>query len=287
MRDHLVFVRAGRNSLHREMIDADPARNWDCCVNAWAGPSAADVADDDVHIFKDESINKFEAFTAYSASHPAARAYRWVLMLDDDLRFKPGEVSRFFEHCERNDLFLTQPAIAWGSHANHRINIWNPACTVRRVNFVEVMAPCFSRAALDELMTSTFRLTRCTWGIDYAWSSLLRHRTCSSIVDAVAMEHTKPMDRSGGPFYEMLRKKGIDPEKELADVHARYAPWGEMRTLPSGHCYRWPLPVKMNERLVASMEMRKAATHLRRGGTLVPSRPVGAFVPGMPVHATG
>jgi hypothetical protein len=286
MRDYLVFVRAGRHSLHREMIDADPARNWDCCVNAWAGPSPADAADPDVEIFQDDSINKFEAFLAYSASHPEARAYRRVLMLDDDLRFGPGEVSRFFQICERHSLFLAQPAIAWGSHANHRINIRNPACVVRRVNFVEVMAPCFSRGALDELMASTFALTKCTWGIDYAWSSLLRDRGRFAIVDAIAMAHTKPMDRSGGPFYEMLRRRSIEPEQELAWVHACFAPWGEMATLAGGHRYRWPLPATLNERWVAWSETRKLAAHLRRGGTIVPSRPVGAFAPATHVFAT-
>ena len=285
MRDHLVFVRAGRHSLHREMIDADPARNWDCCVNAWAGPSPADLADPGVEIFEGGGINKFEAFMAYSASHPEARGYRRVLLLDDDLRFRPGDVSRFFDHCERDALFLSQPAIAWGSHANHRINLWNPMCVVRRVNFVEVMAPCFSRAALDELMTETFGLTTCTWGIDYAWSSLLRDRGRLAVVDAVAMAHTKPMDRSGGPFYEMLRRSGIDPEQELAAVHACYAPWGEMATLDEGHRHRWPLPARLNRRAVAAWEARKPAAHLRRGGTIVPARPVGVFAPPTRVFA--
>jgi hypothetical protein len=116
---------------------------------------------------------------------------------------------------------------------------------------------------------------------------VLRGRGCISIVDAIAMAHTKPMDRSGGPFYEMLRKKGIEPEEELAGVHACYAPWGEMATLADGHRYRWPLPARLNEHAVASFETRKLAAHLRRGGTIVPSRPVGAFAPPTRVFAAG
>jgi hypothetical protein len=277
MRDYLVFFRAGRTSLHRETLDADPARNWDCCVNAWAGASEADTldaAEGRVEIFRDESINKFEAFAAY-AETGRARGYRQMLLLDDDLRFNAGDLSRYFEVCEREGLYVSQPAISWGSHANHVVNLWNPACSVRRVNFVEVMAPCFSREALQELMTPTFRLTRCTWGIDYAWASLLLERNALSIVDAVAMAHTKPMDRAGGPFYDMLRSQGIEPEDELAAVHASYAPLGEMRTLPSGHVYRCPLPGHVNEALVEWTEKHKLEAHFAAGGTLAPQVPVG------------
>ena len=269
MRQHLVFVRAGRHSLHRELLDGDPDRNWDCCINAWAGPAPADLADPDVEIFEDDSINKFEAFSAWSLQHPGRR-HRYYLLIDDDLLFAPGDVSRFFDWCEQAALYVTQPAIAWGSHANHLINIRNPACRVRRVNFVEVMAPCFSQAALDDLMGPTFLLTRCTWGIDYAWSSMLREHDLLSVVDAIPMHHTKPMDRSGGPFYEMLRRCGIEPDDELAVVAREWPGWGDMQTRPGGHLYRWPLPEALNEILVDRMERRKIGWHLARGGTIVP-----------------
>lgn len=272
MRQYLVFIRAGRHSLHRTLLDDDPGRSWDCCVNAWAGPAQADLIDPDVEIFQDDSINKFEAFLAWMQR--AGRRYRYCLLLDDDLLFAPGDVSRFFEWCERASLFVSQPAIAWGSHANHLINIRNPACRVRRVNFVEVMAPCFSQAALDALMEQTFLLTKCTWGIDYAWSSMLQGQGRLSVVDAIAMQHTKPMDRSGGPFYDMLRRQGIEPEEELAEVHRLWPRWGDMRTEPTGHHYRWPLPESFNQSLVQRMERRKIVWHLARHGTIVAQRAI-------------
>lgn len=278
MREHLVFVRAGKSSLHRDLLDADPQRNWDCCVNAWAGASEADALDasrGNIEIFRDDSINKFEAFASYAAQAGRAERYRQVLMLDDDLRFEPGDVSRYFRLCETENLFLSQPAIAWGSHANHLVNLWNPISVVRRVNFVEVLAPCFSREALAKLMAPTFSLTRCTWGIDYAWSSLLQGRGCQSIVDAVPMAHTKPMNRAGGPFYHTLRASGIEPEDELAKVHATYPRWGKMGTLASGHRYRSPMPTAANDALVEWMETHKLQAHLHAGGTLAPQLAVG------------
>ena len=275
MRDYLVFVRAGKGSLHPRMLAEDPDRNWDCCINGWEAPPGSTAQDFGVELFQAGALNKFEAFDDMFGTPARRIPYRYVMLIDDDLRFAPGQVSRYFELCERNRLFLSQPAIAWGSNSNHLINICNPLCTIRQVNFVEVMAPCFSRDALARLMP-TFRITRCTWGIDYAWSSLLDGQGRISVVDAVPMDHTKPMDRAEGPFYRKLRSMGIDPDEELAAVHRSHAPWGEMRTLDRGHRYRWPLPERINSRLVAWMETHKVRAHLARGGTIAAQRPLSA-----------
>lgn len=274
MRDYLVFIRAGRDSLHLQMLAEDSKRNWDCCLNAWAAAPGETAEQHGVERICTGGINKFEAFAELYGPGAADCAYRYVLLLDDDLRFAPGDISRFFELCDRDALYLCQPAIAWGSHANHLINLWNPVCEVRLVNFIEVMAPCFSKAALRELHAS-FTLTRCTWGIDYAWSSLLDGQGRIVVVDAVPMHHTKPMDRAEGPFYRMLRGRGIDPEAELAAVHRDYAPWGAMRSLPTGHRTRSPLGTDAGDRAVAWMEQHKLEAHLAAGGTLVEPRPVG------------
>ena len=284
MRDYLVFVRAGRNSLHPEMLADDPDRNWDCCINGWEAPPGSTARDFGVESFYPGALNKFEAFDAMFGGSMADMPYRYVMMIDDDLRFTPGDVSRFFELCESHCLFLCQPAIGLGSNANHLINIRNPVCEIRQVNFVEVMAPCFSREALQVLL-QTFRLTRCTWGIDYAWSSLLDGQSKISIVDAVPMDHTKPMDRAEGPFYRRLRSMGIEPDEELAAVHRNFPPWGEMRTLPQGHRYARAVRGRDCEGLVAWMEQRKIDAHLARGGTIAPQRPVSSGLATAPMAA--
>ncbi|MDB5895455.1 MAG: hypothetical protein JWQ88_2986 [Rhodoferax sp.] len=286
MRDYLVFVRAGKSSLHPQMLAEDPQRNWDCYVNAWADDSATAASMGGVEYCRGGGINKFEAFADAMEGVLKGAAYRYVLMLDDDLRFEPGAVSRFFEVCAQHQLFLSQPAIAWGSHANHLVNIFNPLCLVRQTNFVEVMAPCFSDWALRELLP-TFRLTRCTWGIDYAWSALLLGQGLITVVDQITMAHTKPMDRSGGPFYEMLRRQGIEPEEELREVHRRYPRVGDFATLPGGHVYRYGLAEPLNARLVAWVEQRKAGFHANCGGTIVPVRPVEVGPPPGPTLQVG
>ena len=127
-----------------------------------------------------------------------------------------------------------------GEQRRSPINIRNPVCAVRQVNFVEVMAPCLSRDAL-ELLLPTFLLTRCTWGIDYAWSSLLEGQNRIHRRRGANGPH-QPIDRVEGPFYRRLRSMGIDPDEELAEVQRTFPEWGEMRTLEQGHRYSWQLP---------------------------------------------
>jgi hypothetical protein len=87
------------------------------------------------------------------------------------------------------------------------------------------------------------------------------------------MHHTKPMDVTGGPYYQRLKSMGIDPAQELAWVHKRYPIPEPMHTLHSGHVYRWALPDAVNAALVAGLEQHKLWLHLRRGGTLAPQTP--------------
>lgn len=218
-------------------------------------------------------FNKFQGFLEIFPRVLAGLPHRYVMLLDDDLVFAPGAISRFFRYCEADALNLCQPAIRLGSHANHVLNLRNAMCLVRRVNFVEVMAPCFDRETLKQLMHATFALSQCTWGIDWAWSSLLGNDGRLAVVDAVAMHHTKPMDVTGGPFYQRLKRMGIDPALELAAVHQRYPIIEPMQTLRGGHRYRLPLPPALNETLVAEFERRKLWLHLKRGGTLAQQTP--------------
>lgn len=164
MRDYLVFVRAGARSLHRRAIEEDSRRNWDCCVSWYSDPPPEESV---AERYDHRGANKYEAFAQTFHDAQARQSYRYVLLLDDDVKFRPGDISRFFDICDHEQLELSQPALAWGTHANFPVTLWNPACRVRQVGFVEVMAPCFSRTALEQLLP-TFTLTRSTWGIDHA-----------------------------------------------------------------------------------------------------------------------
>jgi len=260
VRPYLVFVRAGAKSLHPKLIAEDPARSWDCAVNSW-GPGASAAPATEFHCAG--GGNKFDGFLELWRTEPAARGYRYYLLLDDDVYFEPGDVSRFLELCDRHGTALSQPALKWTTYYNLNVTVMNPACELRRVSFVEVMAACFSAATLGKLMP-TFSFSRSTWGMDWAWACLMKDSGALHVADAVAVHHTKPVDVESGALYRMLRSQGVDFNDELSEARRRYGEFGRMRTLFGGHVYRPGLPRPLGAVLTALFESLKFFARQRK-----------------------
>ena len=261
MRQFLVFFRAGPNSLHPRLIAAEPERNWDCCVSWYCAPG--DSADLEYSVTGGE--NKFAAFDDFYRRLGPQAGYRYYLVADDDIDFNPGDISRFFSLCETYGAYLCQPALRWGTHSNHDVTLWNPLCVLRATTFIEVMAPCFSALAAQELL-DTFLLSRSTWGIDYAWASRLNGQRRIAVVDAVRVAHTKPVDIGDGPFYRKMRAMGVNPEEEYGRVKAEFPRFGALSSLPSGHILRRPWPAGLGNLLTAFFERLKKRIHRRMVG---------------------
>jgi hypothetical protein len=258
-RPYLVFFRAGAASLHSRLIAQEPGRNWDCCVSWYVAPRPESLAE----YYEDTGTNKFDAFDAFYRKVVADSQYRYVLVVDDDINFLPGDISRLFTLCDRHQLYLAQPSLRWGTHANHDVTLHNPACVVRRTRFIEVMTPCFSRAALERLQP-TFSLNRSTWGIDYAWSSLLAGEGRIAVVDAIQVDHTKAVSLDGGAFYLKLRAAGIDPVAEYGLIKATYPRFGSLDTERGGHRLAFPLPGFLGGVVVKLFEGIKKRLHRSR-----------------------
>jgi hypothetical protein len=267
-RPYLVFVRAGADSLHQRLLRENPHRNWDCCVNWYVEPREEDLAD--YYWPGGQTLNKLEGFLEFRAQLPAAWPYRYVLLLDDDLYLSPGEISHFFKLCDYYRTYLSQPALRWFTHTTLNSLVRNPVCVLRRVSFVEGMAPCFSAAALAEL-AHTFKWTRSVWGTDWAWAALLQGRPHIHVVDAVSMEHTRTGNGRPTLFYRKLRALGVDPGKELEAIRLLFPQFRGPRTLPDGHVYRSGVPkpaarglLLLFERLKLIVRARKQILRLRR-----------------------
>jgi hypothetical protein len=237
-RPYLVFFRSGPNSLHPRIVGEDPDRNWDCVVNWWGSEPGRASAD----LLLAGGLNKTDGFHELAMQGRVPwRDYRYILLLDDDVYFAPGDVSRLLRICDEHATYLSQPALRWGTYASHAVTLRNPLCVLRSTSFVEMMAPVFSRAALGDLL-DTFTLTRSTWGIDWAWSSRLAGAGRIHVVDAVSVDHTKPVSVQSGAFYQRLRAMGTDPRAEFSDVKARFPGFGGIRTLDEGHRCRAGVP---------------------------------------------
>lgn len=258
MRKFLVFFRAGTNSLHPRIIAEDPLRNWDCCVSWYSQPLSETCADR--YITGGE--NKLEAFRDFFRSAANDSPYEYYLVVDDDIDFAPGDISRFFDLCEKYALFLAQPALRWGTNSNHDVTLWNPICRIRASRFIEVMAPCFSHQAVEQLF-DTFSLSKSTWGIDYAWSSLLQDSNRISIVDAIRVAHTKPVNLLDGAFYRKMKALGASPEQEYGHIKSSFPSFGGNRSEKTGHRFALPLPNFVGDPLTKFFEKLKKNIHRR------------------------
>ena len=258
-RPFLAFVRAGAQSQHGRLIAENPLRNWDCCVSWYIAPRSEALAE----YYSHGGFNKLDGFLEFARERPDYRDYRYVMLLDDDVYLRPGDLSRFFTLCERYGTYLSQPGLRWFTHTTINALVRNPVCVLRSVTFVEVMAPCFSQAALAELLP-TFGMTRSTWGTDLAWAGRIdgRHRIC--VVDAIGMDHTRTGDGRPTAFYRKLTEMGVDPGAELAAVQRQYPKFRGSRTLESGHVFRPGIPAWAAPALMRLVEHLKFIVRIRK-----------------------
>ena len=146
---------------------------------------------------------------------------------------RPGALARFFQLCEQYGTYLSQPALNWFTHTTLNVLVRNPACVMRRLSFVEVMAPCFSarpwknccrpltgRAApgarISPGVACSRADTRSTWLMRSAWTT-----------------HAPAMDDPRA-FYRKLTAMGVDPAEELRAILARFPNFGGQRMLKQG-----------------------------------------------------
>jgi len=258
-RPYLVFVRAGPQSVHNRLLAENPDRNWDCCVSWYVPPLREQVAE----YYSSGGFNKLDGFIEFRKESPDPWPWRYVVLLDDDVYLRPGALSHLFELCEKYGTYLCQPSLNWFTHTTINVLVRNPVCLMRRLSFVEVMAPCFSAAALEELLP-TFPWTRSTWGTDIAWGCILEGRHPVHVVDAVSMDHTRTGDGRPTAFYGKLTAMGVDPGQELRGVLARFPNYGGQRMLKEGHIYRPGVPPALAPTLLVLFEKLKFIVRLRK-----------------------
>jgi len=114
-----------------------------------------------------------------------------VWLPDDDLLCDPTLVSRMFAICADLGLDMAQPALTQDSYYSHPITMQHPQFQLRFTNFIEIMAPVFSRRFLA-LVSPTIGGNLSGWGLDGLWprmSGLGR----LAIIDDTPVRHTLPI----------------------------------------------------------------------------------------------
>jgi len=170
--------------------------------------------------------------------------FSYILMLDADIKLPNFVEHSFLSKIDNKSFNCLQFSLCDKSHTAYPFLMKRGESDFRRVNFIEVMAPIFSRSSIDKVL-HTFPMSISTWGLDFAWSKLFDGNGMY-VMDSQSMTHLGKPDLVDGPFYGYLTTLGIDPWIELrrlrADFESRNILFGEVPPLVNGYFYakmRW------------------------------------------------
>ncbi len=214
---NLVIVRSGDKSLHEGWLAGPEARDWDLIVSYFGDDETRYRRDDVVRI--DRKGPKWPALHHLAqALKPEIQVYDFVWLPDDDLATDKQTINRLFALCAQLQLELAQPALSPDSFYSHPITIENKSFIVRYTNFVEIMAPVFSREFFARC-AETFGENLSGYGLDSLWPTWISDPRKIGIVDACVVKHTHPV---GGPNYTALAAAGVTAREELTTVLEKY-----------------------------------------------------------------
>ncbi len=198
---NLILARVGDASLHRRWLGDPATRSYDVWLDYY-GADVGRYAADPARLLLRRGLTKWQGLAAALAENPEAFEYDAVWLPDDDLAVDPAGIERLFDAFHRLDLALAQPALADGSYFVYEVLLESSAFFARFTNFVEVMAPLFSREAL-RACAGTFTESVSGWGLDLAWPAVLGSpRDRIAVVDAAPVLHTRPI--ATGDWYKRL-----------------------------------------------------------------------------------
>lgn len=214
---NLVIVRAGNSSLHEHWMAGPEERNWDLVVSYFGNDPDLYRRDDVVRI--DSKGAKWTSLYDFVCRwRPAIMQYDYIWLPDDDLAADTKTINRMFDLCADFKLELAQPALTLDSYYTHPITLQNDAFMLRYTNFVEIMAPVFSRAFFP-LCADTFKENLSGFGLDLLWPTWLGGGNKAGILDACTVRHTRPL---GGPNHAAVCATGMTPRMELAVMVKKY-----------------------------------------------------------------
>ncbi|WP_369054157.1 hypothetical protein [Kineococcus terrestris] len=210
-RRFLVVLRAGDSSLHESWFHED--RTYDLVVDYYGKQTGR--YRDSCDVLQENRGSKWRGLHRLLRENPRYLSdYDAVWFPDDDIQTDHRALNAMFALHEELGLALSQPALTLDSYYTHSAVLVNSAFTVRFTNFVEVMVPLFSRAALHRCF-DTFDLSESGWGIDLVWQSVLPEGSRCAVMDCVQVRHTRPV--GGGTLYDGLEQTPADENRALAE----------------------------------------------------------------------
>lgn len=158
--------------------------------------------------------------------------YDYFFLPDDDIRMSTEQVNALFREMRQNNLAIAQPGLI-DSYYTYEHTLRHSKTTIRYVNFVEMMLPCFSTVALQKVLF-TFNENKQGWGCEFHWPHLINFTGKEmAIFDRVNAVHTRPF-QSGSIENHMDAKnylKKYDLKMHIYESDARVIGNQKDRTL--------------------------------------------------------
>lgn len=211
-RQFLVICRVGDKSLHPEWI-AGPQRNFDLYISYFGDSPGRYRTDSDY--YEEVKGPKWPIINRIIEENPNLfQRYDAIWLPDDDLAMGTSQINRMFNLFAGLGFDLAQPALTVDSHVIYKELIAQPDVIARYTNFVEIMAPIFSRKCFDQLK-HTFGQSTSGWGLDHLWPVLLSYQNIG-VIDCTPVIHTRPL---GGELY---KNNAMSPRDDILTVAAQY-----------------------------------------------------------------
>lgn len=195
MRDRLVIVRGGDQSLHPIWLNHG-SRSFDVLLSYFGDQDTPlRGAYDRLHRCKG---TKWQGLAdLFARESDLLERYAQVWIPDDDLFTDGRNIDALFAAAAHHGFDLCQPALTPYSYVTHPITLQRNDCIARVTDFVEVMAPLFSQRALREL-APTFGENPSGWGLEWLWKQRCTERGFrQGIIDAHPVFHTRPVGAVG------------------------------------------------------------------------------------------
>lgn len=189
LKKNCVISAVGKDSLHREWIKENP----DFDLHLIVYDNSYNRFYNDTDFISYEKGQKFKLVYNYLQKHPQyLEKYDYFFLPDDDIQMDAANISDLFLLMKKHCLQIAQPALS-DSYYTYEHTLRDKFCKLRYTNFIEIMAPCFSREVLKKVLT-TFNVNNSGWGIEYHWPLLIDFTgTEIAIVDQLYAIHTRPI----------------------------------------------------------------------------------------------
>ena len=200
-----VFVAAGKDSLHRQLLKGDA--DFDLHLLIYDG--SYNLFCNDTDFICCQSGYKMDMTYHYIHRHPEfLEKYDYFFLMDDDIEMSTEEVNKLFRMMREYDLKIAQPSLVM-SYYTYEHTLHNPHCVLRYTNFVEMMVPCFSSEALRKVLPTFEKKVR-GCGIEYHWPTLINtNNSDMAILDEIHVSHIRPL-------------QSWECQKEMEDYLAKY-----------------------------------------------------------------